>query len=154
MKEVGDYIVCHKQTCKILDIIDNYYVLEPIADTTLKMKVPTDSKILRDLIKKEDIPALLQEIPNIKTVINSEGMMENTYKELLHRGNYEDLITVIKTAYLRNENRKNNNKKISDKDNDYFAQAEKYLYSELGVVLGLDFEATKQYVIDVVSQNI
>ena len=47
-------------------------------------------------------------------------MMENTYKELLQRGTYEDLITVIKTAYLRNENRKKNNKKISDKDNDYF----------------------------------
>lgn len=52
MKSVGDYIVCHKETCKIVEIKDNYYVLEPVNDQTLKMKVPIDSKVLRDLIKK------------------------------------------------------------------------------------------------------
>ena len=48
--------------------------------------------------------------------------------------------------------RKNNNKKISDKDDSYFTQAEKYLYSEFAIVLGLNFADTKQYVIDVVSK--
>ncbi len=124
-------------------IKDNYYILKPLDDPSLKMKIPTDSKVLRDLIKKEDINKLLKSIPVINTI---------AYKELMKRGTYEDLITVIKTTYLRNLNRKNNNKKISDKDNSYFLHVEKYLYTELGVVLNLDFESTKKYVIDTVSK--
>ena len=133
-------------------IKDNYYILKPLDDPSLKMKIPTDSKVLRDLIKKEDINKLLKSIPAINTIDSSDRLIENTYKELMKRGTYEDLITVIKTTYLRNLNRKNNNKKISDKDNSYFLQAEKYLYTELGVVLNLDFESTKKYVIEVVSK--
>lgn len=152
MKKIGEYLVCHKQTCKILAIKDNYYILEPLDDPSLKMKIPTDSKVLRELIKKEDINKLLKSIPAINTIDSSDRLIENTYKELMKRGTYEDLITVIKTTYLRNLNRKNNNKKISDKDNSYFLQAEKYLYTELGVVLNLDFESTKKYVIDTVSK--
>ena len=133
-------------------IKDNYYILKPLDDPSLKMKIPTDSKVLRDLIKKEDINKLLKSIPAINTIDSSDRLIENAYKELMKRGTYEDLITVIKTTYLRNLNRKNNNKKISDKDNSYFLQAEKYLYTELGVVLNLDFESTKKYVIDTVSK--
>ena len=40
--------------------------------------------------------------------------IEKTYKELLNSGTYEDLIIIIKTTYLRNDNRIKNNKKISD----------------------------------------
>lgn len=54
MKKIGEYLVC-----KILAIKDNYYILEPLDDPSLKMKIPTDSKVLRDLIKKEDINKLL-----------------------------------------------------------------------------------------------
>ena len=133
-------------------IKDNYYILKPLDDPSLKMKIPTYSKVLRDLIKKEDINKLLKSIPAINTIDSRNRLIENAYKELMKRGTYEDLITVIKTTYLRNLNRKNNNKKISDKDNSYFLQAEKYLYTELGVVLNLDFESTKKYVIDTVSK--
>ena len=133
-------------------IKDNYYILKPLDDPSLKMKIPTYSKVLRDLIKKEDINKLLKSIPAINTIDSSDRLIENAYKELMKRGTYEDLITVIKTTYLRNLNRKNNNKKISDKDNSYFLQAEKYLYTELGVVLNLDFASTKKYVIDTVSK--
>lgn len=116
------------------------------------MKVPIDSKVLRDLIKKEDIERLLREIKSIEVINSNDRMIENTYKELMQRGTYKDLIKIIKTTYLRNEMRKNNNKKISDKDDSYFTQAEKYLYSEFAIVLGLNFADTKQYVIDVVSK--
>ena len=152
MKNIGEYIVCRKETCKIIDIQDDYYVLEPINDKTLKMKVPVNSKILRDLIKKEDIDYYLKKIPSVTAIKSSDRMMENTYKELMQSGTYEDLIKVIKTTYLRNEKRKNNNKKISDKDDSYFTQAEKYLYSEFSDVLGFSFEQTKEYVINMVSK--
>jgi len=75
-------------------------------------------------------------------------MMEYEYKNLLSSGSHEDLVKIIKTTYLRNKERIDNKKKISDKDNRYFQLAEKYLYNEFSIVLGLTIEDTKEYVID------
>ena len=147
-----EYVVYRKETCKIIAIKDNYYVLEPISDKTLKIQVPINSSLLRDLITKEQIDKILREIPTIKEIDSSDRLIENAYKELLKSGTYEDLVKVIKTTYLRNEKRKNNNKKISDKDNYYFNQAENYLYAEFSIVLGLSYEDTKKYVIDMISK--
>ena len=101
MKTIGDFIVCHKQVCKIVDIKNNYLELVPLNDESLKMHIPSDSKVLRNLISKEEIDKLLKEIPSIDAVGISERMIENTYKELLQSGTYEDLVKIIKTAYLR-----------------------------------------------------
>lgn len=154
MKNIGDYIVCRKEVCKIKDIKNNLYVLEPIDDTTLTLQVPINSQVLRDLIKKKDIDKLLKEIPSIDTVNSSDRLIEQTYKELMQNGTYEDLIKIIKTTYLRNENRKNNKKKISEVDNEYFNKAENYLYNEFSIVLNLSFDETKEYVIKIVSSLI
>lgn len=154
MKNIGDYIVCRKEVCKIKDIKNNLYVLEPIDDTTLTLQVPINSQVLRNLIKKKDIDKLLKEIPSIDTVNSSDRLIEQTYKELMQNGTYEDLIKIIKTTYLRNENRKNNKKKISEVDNEYFNKAENYLYNEFSIVLNLSFDETKEYVIKIVSSLI
>lgn len=154
MKNIGDYIVWRKEVCKIKDIKNNLYVLEPIDDTTLTLQVPINSQVLRDLIKKKDIDKLLREIPSIDTVNGSDRLIEQTYKELMQNGTYEDLIKIIKTTYLRNENRKNNKKKISEVDNEYFNKAENYLYNEFSIVLNLSFDETKEYVIKTVSSLI
>ena len=39
------------------------------------------------------------------------------------------------------------------KDTNYFNQAEKYLYNEFSVVLGMSYDDTKQYVIDKVLES-
>ena len=41
----------------------------------------------------------------------------------MQNGTHEDLIKIIKTTYLRNKERLDNNKKTTDKDNYYFNQA-------------------------------
>ena len=64
----------------------------------------------------------------------------------MQSGTHEDLIKIIKTTYLRNEKRINDNKKISEIDDTYFKKAEKYLYNEFSVVLNKTFEETKEYV--------
>ena len=150
MKKVGEYVVNRKQVCKICDIVTHknktYYSLVPVGDNTLNIKVPIDSKLLRDLITKEELEKLLLEIPRIDAIDNSEKMIENQYKKLMKSGTHEDLVKVIKTTYLRNKERAKNNKKLSDKDNEYFNRAEKYFYNELSIVLKMDFEETKDYI--------
>lgn len=63
-------------------------------------------------------------------------------------GGHKDLIKIIKTAYLRNEERLEANKKISETDNNYFKKAEKILYTEFSIALNLSYEDTKEYVVN------
>lgn len=77
-------------------------------------------------------------------------MIENEYKRLIDSGNFEDLIKIIKTTYLRNKERIDNKKKMSDKDNIYFEKAERYLYNEIATVFNMSYEEAKNYVINTV----
>ena len=92
-------------------------------------------------------------MPSIKPIESNEKILENEYKDLINSGNLEDYIKIIKTTYLRNKERLENKRKISDKDNHYFNLAEKYLYNEFSVVLNKDFDKTKQYVIEKITQK-
>lgn len=143
-----DYIVYRKETCKIIGKEDGYYKLVPVNDTSIKYKVPVDSNFLKKVITKEEIDRLLLEIPEINTIDLGEKQIEQEYKELMKSGTHEDLVKIIKTSYLRNQIRILNNKRISEIDDEYFRRAEKYLYEEIGTVLNLSFENTKEYIIN------
>ena len=73
------------------------------------------------------------------------------FTQLLNTDNHENLVKIIKTTYLRNENRINNKKKISDKDDKYFNLAEKYLYNELSISLNETIENIKEYIFKIVN---
>lgn len=143
-----DYIVYRKETCKIIEKEDGYYRLVPVNDTSIKYKVPVDSNFLKKVITKEEIDRLLLEIPEINTIDLGEKQIEQEYKELMKSGTHEDLVKIIKTSYLRNQIRILNNKRISEIGDEYFKRAEKYLYEEIGIVLNLSFENTKEYIIN------
>ena len=160
MYKVGQYVIYRKDLCKVVGIKEkhfkdmDYYILNSMDDTSLTLEVPVDNRsgFLRDLITKKDVENILEEIPNIEVIQSNDKFLENEYKQIMSSGNHEDLIKVIKTTHSRNKARLEANKKVSDKDNFYFNQAEKYLYNEFSVVLGLSFEDTKQYVIDNVTE--
>lgn len=157
MFKINDYLVYRKEVCKVTEIKEYkndflYYVITPINDTSLRIEVPTDSSVIRPLISKRKIQTIIEEIPNIKEIAENDRLLENKYKELLKSGTYNDLITIIKTTYLRNETRDKEKKKRSEKDTTYFNLAEKYLYTEFSVVLGKSYEDTKEYVISKVKE--
>lgn len=154
MFNIGDFVVYKKDVCRITNykekhIRDNdYYELVPILDNTLKIVVPTDSDYLRSVLSKEKVEAIIDTIPNIEVIQVNDKLIENEYKRLLHDESYDGLIKIIKTTYLRNEDRINNKRKISEKDDNYFNLAEKYLYSEFSVALGIPYNEVKEYVIN------
>lgn len=100
------------------------------------------------LLQKEEAEDLIAKIPSIEIVQASDRDIEYEYKQLLRENTLEALITIIKTTYMRNMMRQNQNKRISEKDEQYFNQAERRLYNELSISLHLTFDDTKQYVID------
>lgn len=154
MYKVNDKLIYKKDVCVVEEIKEkymrdtDYYVLSPITDSSLKIQIPTNSSSLRNLITKEQVEEIINNIPNIEIIKSESKTIEQDYKLLMQKGTHEDLIKIIKTTYLRNKERIDNNKKTTDKDNYYFNQAELYLYNEFSVVLNLSYDETKQYVID------
>lgn len=150
MFNTGDFVVYKRDVCKIVNIKNEYYVLVPITDNSLKISVPVTNKFgfIRNLISKNEIMEIIKKIPNIETIETNDKLIENEYKNLMNTGSHEDLIKIIKTTYLRNKERIDNNKKIGDKDNNYFSLAEKYLYNEFAIVLNMSYDDTKKYVIE------
>ena len=123
--------------------------MNPIDDDSLVTSVPVDTtSYLRDVITKEEAEELIAKIPSIEIVQASDRDIEYEYKQLLRENTLEALIKIIKTTYMRNMMRQNQNKRISEKDEQYFNQAERRLYNELSISLHLTFDDTKQYVID------
>ena len=158
MYKINDYIIYKREVCKINDILpkffkdNDYYLLSPLSDETLTIKVPVNNKEIRSLITKKDIDKIINDIPNIEPVNSDTKSLEGIYKDLLASGSHADLIKIIKTTYLRNKERIDNNKKTTDKDNYYFNLAEKYLYQEFQIVLNLTYDEAKDYVINKVEK--
>lgn len=152
MYQINDYLKYGKDVCRVKEIEEkkfndqDYYLLVPVKDETLKIEVPTTSDKVQDLISKDELESLINRIPEIEPIELEEKFMESEYKRLMSTGKYEDIMRVIKTTYLRNKIRKQNNKKLAEKDINYFQQAED-LFNEFSVVLGKSFDDTKNYVI-------
>ena len=153
MYQINDYLRYGKEVCKVKEIKEkrfnnqDYYLLVPVKDDSLKIEIPVNSDKLQDLISKEALEELLKKIPNIEPIEIDDKFLESEYKRLLSTGEYENIIKVIKTTYLRNKKRKEKNKKLAEKDINYFQLAEDYLYNEFSVVLGKSYDDTKEYVI-------
>ena len=159
MFNVNDYLVYKRDVCQVKGIkeINNekYYALMPLRDKSLSILVPTNNKMgyIRKIISKEEAEELINSILDVDVLDNMDDKyIDKTYKELINYGNLKDLIRIIKTAYLRNENRLKSNKKVSDKDKSYFDMAEEYLYTEMSIALGKSYEDTKNYVISSVDK--
>lgn len=155
MYNSGDVVVYGRDVYRIKDVKDNYlfdktyYIMNPIDDDSLVTSVSVDTtSYLRDVITKEETEDLIAKISFIEIVQASDRDIEYEYKQLLRENTLEALITIIKTTYMRNMMRQNQNKRISEKDEQYFNQAERRLYNELSISLHLTFDDTKQYVID------
>ncbi len=154
MYQINDYLKYGKDVCRVKEIEEkkfndqDYYLLVPVKDETLKIEIPVTSDKVQDLISKDKLESLLDKIPEIETIELEEKFMESEYKRLMSTGEYEDIMRVIKTTYLRNKIRKQNNKKLAEKDINYFQQAEDNLFNEFSVVLGKSYDDTKNYIIN------
>ena len=158
MFDVGDFVVYRRDVCKVVGYKkkhfknNDYYELVPILDNSLKIVVPINSE-LRNVLSKEEAENVIDLIPSVDIIHVDDKLIEGEYKKLLQNGGYNGLIQIIKTSYLRSEDRIKNKRKISEKDDNYFNLAEKYLYSEFSISLNMPYEDVKNYVINRVKEK-
>ncbi len=160
MYKIGDYVIYLKDVCKIFDIKEkymndtDYYILVPMNDESLKLSVPVTNETLRSLPSLNEVNDMLNNICNISVLTEENKQLEDEYKKLISSGSYEDLIKVMKTAYLRNKKRLDNKRSISSKDKNYMEMAEKHLIPELAIVLDMSIDETEQYIINKLCEGI
>ena len=147
MFKIGDYVVNLKNgVCKIEDILNmnlsgeskEYYLLIPQNEQNAKVYIPVDAadSRIRLTMDKEQAMALIKKMKDIEEIsIENEKERERVYKEILNSRNPELLVSIIKTLYLRKQDRVKEGKKNTAVDEHYFKLAEKHLCKELAFVL-------------------
>ncbi len=162
MFQIGDYLVkANTGLCRVEDITPMeqfskeklYYLLVPVADERAKIYTPTDSTTvtLRKALTSEEAWALIRRISLIEEIaVDNEKQRELKYKEALKSADPATLVSIIKTMYLRNQERNAQGKKATAMDERYFRLAETLLYSELAFAIGCDKNEMRQ----VIAENI
>ncbi|MGL5437973.1 MAG: CarD family transcriptional regulator [Lachnospiraceae bacterium] len=160
MFEKGQYIVYGTSgVCKVEDIttmnmegISNerlYYVLAPMSQNGGKIFTPTDNQktLMREILSKEEADRLIQDIPEIEELwIANEREREEKYKICMRSCDCREWIKIIKTLYLRKQERMEQGKKVTATDEKYLRMAEDHLYSELSIPLGIPKDRMENYI--------
>ena len=162
MFNVGENVIYKRDVCVVKEIKEkhyrnmDYYILAPVEDKSLTIEVPVENKkgYLRNIISKERALELIDSISSIEPIITTQKIIDIEYKNLMNSGKLDDLIKIIKTAYLRNDERIKASKKVGEKDDTYFKMSEKILYNELSLALNMDYDTVKKYVCDTVENNL
>ena len=155
MYKVGDVVVYRRDVCRVTgkkksDFTGEMcYLLVPYnnTDNSITMQVPISNKAghLRDLVTKDQIDELIQNAPGIETLESKPANMKSQYATLMKGGSLEDLVCIIKTSYLRNDERMKNHKKLASIDAEYLEKAENLLYSELSVAMNMTYDESKEF---------
>ena len=90
MYKVNDYVVYKRNVCKIKEVKNNLYVLNPIDDESLIITISKDNNSIRNIITKEESLNLINSIPNIDIIKANDKLIENEYKNLLNSGRLEE----------------------------------------------------------------
>lgn len=156
MFALNDVVIFKREVCIIKDMIRHEkagecYVLIPL-DTSkhsqCSMLVPTTNKMnhLRALITKQEIDELISKFSEIGLLQDKGSNMKGRYQAVMLEDNLpSSLISIIKTANLRIDNRKKLNKKPTNVDEEFLKMAEYYLYHECAIVLHCDISNAKKY---------
>ena len=68
------------------------------------------------------------------------------YKEAIRTYDCRSLVQIIKTLYLRRQDRIKEGKKVLSSDEQYLRKAEELLYSEMSLALSIPKEDVEQYI--------
>lgn len=160
MFEAGSYIIYGtKGVCKVEAIgtlnlpgVDGhrlYYTLSPVNERNGTIYTPVEnSKVaMREVISREDALALIEEIPSIESLwITNEREREQLFQKALLTCDCREAIKIIKTLYLKKQQRLAAGKNATAMDQKYLQYAQEQLYGELAIALDMDKNQVENYI--------
>lgn len=160
MFSVGDKIIYGGEGVCTIEKIDSmsingiskdkkYYFLTPLYRKGT-IYAPIDTPVpMRNLISKEAAVNLINEIPKIEarefSSINTKLLSEH-YRSIIKSYKCEDLISVMKSIYIKRQKAIANGKKLGSVDESFLQKAENMLFGELAVALEIQIEQVDAYI--------
>lgn len=160
MFKKGEYVVCgNNGICKVADVTTLnmtgaprdrlYYILKPVYSESSTVYIPVDNHkvTIRAALTEKETHELIAKIPSLDLVwVENEKQRELVYKECLKQNTCEDYVRIIKTLYLRKQDRLSKGQKSIGLDERYLKQAEEFLYGELAIALGIEKQGVQAYI--------
>ena len=158
---IGDNVLYGAHgVCRIVDkeerTVDKksveYFVLEPLNQSGARFLVPSQNSAalakLRPIMTKEEIDALLCS-PEIATDvwIVDENQRKQCYRTLITSGDGTGLLRMVKTLYRHKQEQLTAGKRLHLCDENFLRDAQKLLDSEFSLVLGLEPDMVKDYLL-------
>ena len=165
MFSVGDYVIYDTNgVCKISGTEENdlggdtveYFVLQPVFDANSTFFVPKNNQALmkkmRPLLTDEEINDILDSVPEYNSMwIDDYNERKQRYHEILNQGDRIELAGLIKSLYIHRSLQQKKGKKLHQSDEIFLKQAEKQLYTEFSLVLGLEPDDVEKLMINKVT---
>ena len=136
--------------CRISDITERefrgqkvtYYVLNPVFNDRSTLYVPANNETLvsrmRYALSADEITSIIKDDSLVDLPwIENESERKLRYKEIIHGGDSVQLVRVVKTLYSHQQAQKAAGKKMHMCDERLFHDAERVLYDEYAVALGI-----------------
>lgn len=147
--------------CKVKEItsrkfggqVDDYYILEPIYSNNSTLYVPINNKNLtsrmRHVLSTDKVHHLIKDTIDMGDIwIDNDKLRQSQYKEIISRGDYLEIMNVIKTLHSHKKYKIAEGKKFHKADQDLLSSAQNILYNEFAHVLEIEPNEVLDYIID------
>lgn len=126
-----------------------YYHLLPVYSEGA-IYVPIDTKIfMRPILTRKEVEQLICKLPSIEATgydSNNLKLRSDQYHAAMQTHQSEALLQLMKSAYQRNQESIQNGRKPGQLDVDYRKRAEKLIYGEFAIALGIPYEEVPSYI--------
>ena len=160
MYKIGQRVVYGVHgVCQIIDLQTQmvnrkkveYYVLEPVSQSGSCFFVPSQSATalskLRPILTREEIDHLLSTKQiNDNVWIDDESQRKQYYRQLLVEGRCDDMLNMIRALHIHKQEQLSSGKKFHISDANFLKDAEKVVYSEFSIVLGIPYDQIETYI--------
>lgn len=164
MFKLNDYVVYGLTgVCEVVEITKEkyatneeleHYILEPLYQKNMRIKIPVSNQkiLMRNVITKDEALSLIDMMSKKETEWIEDDKERNAdFKETLKTGNCEGWISIIKTIYLKKQEKISAGKKLTKADDDIMKFAEKQLNEEFAAVLNISPEEAHDFILERIS---
>ncbi len=161
MFEIGSCIVYEKRgVCKVMDICPYpnspadaaeqlYYKLCPVFSQNEVIYVPVKNEtFMRNIITPEEAKNYLKGFSSLEATVyhgRQKNDLTEHYENMVKGHNLNNMLSLIKEAYLKKSEADAKNKKLNQIDQRFLKHAEDFTYGELAVALHSSPEQVKSY---------
>jgi len=126
-----------------------YYVLEGVSLVETRIVTPIDNPKLRAILTLDEIDELIAKMPQIPTKwIEDRRLRNEAFQAMIASNDAEKLVQVIKSIYLKKQEKEQMKKALSDEDMATLLSAEEILWEEIALSAGIAKDQVKPYILD------